>query len=101
MCDSATVNWRLLCQLQLCSDPWGSRGSQEGRMGPTARAPRLLGQIISSVAVSSFASSLIANLGFQKGNDKEALEIGAETLKQTALYFHQQRQDSNCMMLPC
>ena len=51
-------------QAQLCSDPWGSRGSQEGRMGPTARAPRLLGQIISfSVAVSSFASSLIANLG--------------------------------------
>ena len=58
--------------------------------------------IISPTEIICLASSFISYCaGFQKGNDKEALEIGAETLKQTALYFHQQRQDSNCMMLPC
>ena len=56
----------------------------------------------SSTEVICLASSFISYwAGLQKGNDKEVLESGADTLKQAALYFHQQRQDNNCMMLPC
>ena len=58
--------------------------------------------IRSPTEVICLASSFISYwAGLQKGNDKEVLESGADTLKQAALYFHQQRQDNNCMMLPC
>ena len=84
--------FHMVCLSAICWAIWLTRNnfSFEGKI------------IISPTEIICLASSFISYCaGFQKGNDKEALEIGAETLKQTALYFHQQRQDSNCMMLPC
>lgn len=49
--------------------------------------------------LSKFFHFLLGRLA--EGNDKESPQTGAEILKKAALHFHQQRQDSSCMMLPC